>query len=73
MTIEARINMQRGIPEDKTAAHTNYNIDIPLDAYLIQKQEIKNKLIEDAALEGCLSGMIEESLEEVLEDLLKDF
>jgi len=73
MTIEARLNLQKGKPEDKTASYMNYNIECPLDAYLIQKQAIKNQLIEDAALEGYLNSMIEESLEEVLEDLLKDF
>ena len=73
MTIEARINLQRGTPEDKTAAHTNYCVDVPLDNYLIQKQEIKQRLIDNAAFEDYLNNMLEISIDEVLEDLTKDF
>ena len=73
MTIEARFNLQRGIPENKLYSGTNYTNESLLDSYLIQTQAILNRGKEETALEDYLKSKIEESLEEVLEDLLKDF
>ena len=73
MTIEARLNLQRGVPEGKIHKGRNYTNESPLDSYIIQKQKMRNKLVEYAELEDYLNSMISESLEEVLEDLLKDF
>ena len=84
MNLEARINLQKGIPENKMNEWTNYNIESPLDAYIVQKQQIRNKYYEQrreeqqqAALEEYVSKMLddklEESLEKILGDLLKSF
>lgn len=73
MTIEARFNLQRGVPENKIHTGTNYTNESLLDSYIIQTQEIVNRAKEESSLEGYLKSIIEERLEEVLDDLLKDF
>lgn len=35
MNLAARMNLQRGIPENKNNEWINYNIESPLDAYLV--------------------------------------
>lgn len=46
MNLAARRNLQKGIPENKVHEWTNYSIESPLDAYIIQKQEMKNRFNE---------------------------
>ena len=46
MNLAARRNLQKGIQENKVHEWTNYSIESPLDAYIIQKQEMKNRFSE---------------------------
>lgn len=41
MTIEARYNLQKGIPEDKGTEATTYSNENILDAYIIERTKIK--------------------------------
>lgn len=43
MTESARFNLQMGVKEDKRFPHTTYNIESPLDAYIIHKQQIREQ------------------------------
>ena len=84
MTIAARINLQHGVPENKTQEGTNYTIESPLDAYIVQKQNIKERYNQrkreeqqQKALEEYISKLVNEKLQECLEEslnsILKDF
>lgn len=77
MTLEARLNLQKGISENKAYSWTTYNSESLLDSYIIQRQAIKNKLTEEEALENYINDMIEKNLEEcldkALEHIFKDF
>jgi hypothetical protein len=66
MTLQARFNLQTGIPENKINEHTNYTNESPLDAYILQTHEIKK------SLEDYLMYSIEEKLDECLEKALND-
>ena len=45
MTFAARINLQNGIPENKSFEWTNYSVECPLDAYIYHKSRMKHELI----------------------------
>lgn len=44
MTEQARYNLLKGIEENKINKHTTYNIENELDAYILQRQIIKDKV-----------------------------
>ena len=47
MTIEARYNLQRGIPEDKRYSATDYTSDGSLiDQYILAKVQMRNRIAE---------------------------
>ena len=80
MTLEARINLQHGVPEDRTNEWTNYTIESPLDAMIVQKTKMRNQLREqqqETAFQEYINNLVEEKLQDCLEksldDLLKDF
>ena len=84
MTIEARINLQNGVPENKAQEWTNYTVESLLDAFIVQKQKIKETYNQkkreeqqQKALEKYVSKMVNEKLQECLEQslnsILKDF
>ena len=77
MTIEARWNLQHGIPENKTYSHTTYNIESPLDAYILAKVQLRNgqgdRLIMDPAAYDTILDQAAKDIEKKIDDLLKDF
>ena len=84
MNLAARVNLQKGVAENKSYEWTNYSVESPLDAYLVQKHAMKQRYNEQRreaqqqeALEKYISAMVEEKLEDCLEkalgDVLKDF
>lgn len=46
MNNAARINLQRGIQEDKSKPETTYNIECAFDVYLINRNNIKKRVEE---------------------------
>ena len=44
MNLAARMNLQRGIAENKVNEWTNYSIENSLDAYLVQKQDAHKRI-----------------------------
>ena len=84
MNLAARMNLQRGIPENKMNDWTNYSAESPLDAYLVQRQQVKESYKQQRrgeqqqkALEEYINKLIEEKLGDclgkTLDDVLKDF
>ena len=80
MTLEARINLQHGVPENRAHEWTNYTIESPLDAIIVQKTQNRNQLREqqqEIAFQEYINQMVEEKLqdclEKSLEDILKSF
>ena len=69
MTVEARYNLQRGIPEDKSKAGTAYTVDEPLDRYLLERQKIldsqKQQRLEEK-IESLVVAFLEKEVEKVL-------
>lgn len=88
MTIEARFNLQRGVPEDKRFPATDYTSDGSfLDNYILEKARIHRKLNARLAeqrkkqeeahaqkeFEKEVEKQAEEFVEKTLTDLFKDF
>ena len=71
MTLQARFNLQTGIPENKLYEHTNYTNESPLDAYILQTQAIKNNL--DDYLLYSIEEKLDECIEKALDDVLASF
>lgn len=80
MTIEARWNLQRGVPEDKRYPAKNYTPESPLDYWLLSREKMRRELLgkretnimaqaaaKDAAKE------LEKLIDKELDKLLKDF
>ena len=88
MTIEARYNLQMGVPEDKRFPATDYTSDGSfLDNYLLEKARVHRWLNEEqrkrqqaaeekaaaAKMEKDSEKQVEKAIEKALDDLLKDF
>ncbi len=88
MTIEARRNLQMGVPEDRRFPATDYTSDGSfLDNYLLEKARIHKWLNEEqqkrqqaaeekaaaAKMEKEIEKQVEKAIEKALDDLLKDF
>lgn len=61
MTEQARYNLLKGIEENKINKHTTYNIENELDAYILQRQKIKDKVFnrqEKEILKAAAAGEI---------------
>ena len=77
MTFAARINLQKGIPENKSFDQTNYSVECPLDAYIYHKSRMKHEMIQqhrkeqqDKALQEYLNKVVQDKLQECLDKSL---
>ena len=71
MNLAARMNLQRGIPENKNNEWTNYNIESPLDAYLVQRREAQFPEALEKHLNVVMEKKLCDYLEKAINDLLK--
>ena len=80
MTDEARLNLQRGVPENPFYPATTYNIESDLDRWIWQHVKIMDKVKEQdrkKEQEKALADYIEQEvgaiLEKKLDELLAGF
>lgn len=80
MTDEARLNLQRGVPENPFYPATTYNIESDLDRWVWQHTKIMNQVKEQYRQkeeEKALADYIEQEvgavLEKKLDELLEGF
>ena len=78
MTIQARLNLQRGIPENKLFPATDYTSDGSLiDQYILARVQKRdnagNRIILDAAAYDALVNQAAKDIEKELDKLLKDW
>lgn len=73
MTIEARYNLQRGIPENRVHKRSDYHVENALDAYIVQRAAIKNNLLEDSSFIEAVEAELEECIAAAVEEILKNF
>ena len=80
MTDEARLNLQRGVPENPFYPATTYNIESDLDRWVWQHVKIMNQVKEqdrkreqEKALEDYIEQEIGAILEKKLDELLEGF
>ena len=74
MKSAARINLQRGIQQNKSQNWTNYNIDVPLDAYIIHRKKLNDEEQQKKAFDDYIKAVdekIEEMLDESIEKIFK--
>lgn len=74
MNIQARWNLQHGIPENKSNECTNYTIESPLDSYIYYRMRYKNDFEsrkENEQQEKAVQEYIKEILDSELEKCLK--
>ena len=70
MTVQARYNLQRGVPENKMYEHTNYTSDgSALDNWLLSKMKTKEmvKKYYEQREEEALSKEIEKELSKIID------
>ena len=75
MTDEARINLQKGVPENPFYSATTYNIESDLDKWVWQRVKISNWINErrqEAADQKALEEYIEQQLGDLLEKKLDE-
>ena len=76
MTEAARINLQKGVPEDKRFPWTNYTPESALDNWILSHMKIREQLITDRELDAtakAAAAELEKRIEKELDKLLKDF
>ena len=78
MTIQARLNLQRGIPENKLFPATDYTSDGSLiDQYILARVQKRdnagNRIILDAAAYDALVNQAAKDIEKELDKLFKDW
>ena len=80
MTDEARVNLQKGVPENPFYPATTYNIESDLDRWVWQHVKIMNQVKEqerkreqEKALEDYIEQEIGAILEKKLDELLEGF
>ena len=76
MTLAARINLQRGIPEDKRFEHTTYNAESALDRLVLARVEARRLIIDKQNYDNMVAAAAEDiakAAEKELDKLLKDF
>lgn len=80
MTDEARVNLQKGVPENPFYPATTYNIESDLDRWVWQHVKIMNQVKEqerkreqEKALEDYIEQEIGAILEKKLNELLEGF
>ncbi len=73
MNIAARLNLQRGKVENRAFEQTNYSVEEPLDAYIVQKQRMKDnhdKQHKSEQQQEALEKYIGKTVDEKLSDCL---
>lgn len=78
MTIEARYNLQRGIPENRLFPATDYTSDGSLiDQYILAKVQMRNngqeRIILDPAAYDALVNQAANDIEKEVEKLFKNW
>lgn len=78
MTIQARLNLQRGVPENKLFPATDYTSDGSLiDQYIlarVQKRDnAEDRIILDSAAYDALVNQAARDIEKEVEKLFKDW
>ncbi len=78
MNISARMNLQRGKVENRAFEQTNYSVEEPLDAYIVQRQKMKDNYDkqhkseqQQETFEKYISKMIDEKLSDCLDKTFK--
>ena len=69
MTIEARINYQKGKTENKNIEAYNYTIESDLDRFIVNREEAKRRILNQNQ-EAELESFIETTIEKTIDDLL---
>ena len=76
MTDEARMNLQKGVPENPFYPATTYNIESNLDKFVWQKQRNMDSVKrekEQKTLNEYMEKQIEDILEKKMDELLDGF
>lgn len=78
MTIQARLNLQRGVPENKLFPATDYTSDGSLiDQYILARVQKRDnagdRIILDAAAYDALVNQAARDIEKELDKLFKDW
>lgn len=78
MTIQARLNLQRGVPENKLFPATDYTSDGSLiDQYILARVQKRDnagdRIILDAAAYDALVNQAAKDIEKELDKLFKDW
>lgn len=76
MTEAARINLQKGVPEDKSFPWTNYSPESALDNWILSHMKIREQLMIDREMDAtakAAAAELEKRIEKELDKLLKDF
>ncbi len=78
MTIQARFNLQRGIPENKLFPATDYTSDGSLiDQYILAKVQMRNnsqeRIILDPAAYDALVDQAAHDIEKKVDELFKNW
>lgn len=76
MTEAARINLQKGVPEDKRFPWTNYSPESALDNWILSHMKIREQLMIDREMDAtakAAAAELEKRIEKELDKLLKDF
>ena len=72
----ARINLQKGVPEDKRFPWTNYTPESALDNWILSHMKIQEQLMIDREMDAtakAAAAELEKRIEKELDKLLKDF
>ena len=76
MTTAARINLQKGIPEDKRFEWTNYTAESALDNWVLARVQARRLIIDKQNYDNMVAAAAEDiakAAEKELDKLLKDF
>ena len=76
MTTAARMNLQRGIPEDRRFEHTTYTAESALDRLVLARVEARRLIIDKKNYDEMVAAAAEDiakAAEKELDKLLKDF
>lgn len=78
MTLQARWNLQRGVPENKIHSATDYTSDGSLiDQYILAKVQVRNKMQERIILDpAAYNALVDQAAADIgkrVEDLFKEW
>lgn len=72
MNIEARYNLQKGVPQNYRSEATTYNCDNEIDRYILAKVQMRNAandnrvIIKEQDLQQTAHNAIEAAIDEVI-------